>query len=120
MVLWSGACPGGVADGPGSSVRTRKGQVAMEAIGTLKHGKRNGPWVEHHGFGDNGKECRESGSYVDGVRQGPWEWHHCGYFDTSGSYVDGKRNGQWVYRYPSGNCIQRMWHHGKLQKATKC
>jgi len=53
---------------PGHNVVPSTGTVTGKTQGTIKNGKKDGPWVFYH---DNG-QLWSKGTYKDGKRDGPW------------------------------------------------
>ena len=74
------------------------GKVTGKEQGSIKNGKRHGPWVF---YWDNGK-LRVKGTYKNGKREdGPWvSYHDTGQLHHKGTYKDGKLDGPWIgYHY---------------------
>jgi len=64
------------------------GEVTGKRQGSIKDGKKDGPWVHYY---DNGQLCWK-GTYKDGKRDGPWvEYYDNGQLWLKGTYKDGKR-----------------------------
>ena len=73
------------------------GNITGKSQGTIRNGKRDGPWVI---YWDNG-QLSNKGIYKDGEANGPWVWYHDnGQLRSKGTYKDGNRDGPWVgYNY---------------------
>jgi hypothetical protein len=64
------------------------GEVTGKRQGSIKDGKKDGPWVHYY---DNGQLCWK-GTYKDGKRDGPWvEYYDNGQLWLKGTYKDGKK-----------------------------
>ena len=69
------------------------GKVTGKSQGSLKNGKRVGPWVTYH---DNG-QLESKHNYEDGIRHGPWvDYWKSGKLKFKRTYKDGKKVGPWV------------------------
>ena len=80
--------------------------------GTIKNGKKVGPWVSYH---DNGR-LEEKGTYEDGKKDGPWVgYHDNGQLASKGTYKDDKFDGPWVYYWKYGQLWKKeTYKDGKL------
>jgi antitoxin component YwqK of YwqJK toxin-antitoxin module len=75
------------------------GEVTGKKQGSIRNGKKDGPWVRYH---DNGR-IEGKGTYKDGERDGPWvNYHDNGRLLSKGTYRDGKADGPWVLYYDTG------------------
>ncbi len=69
------------------------GKVTAQTQGSLKNGKRDGPWVYYR---ENG-ELEYKGTYKNGKRDGPSVvYYKNGQLVSKGNYKDGKKHGPWV------------------------
>ena len=93
VTAWSGACPDGLAQGPGE-LRFANGNVAE---GPYVDGKQHGQWVLRFADGNV-----LEGPYVDGKAHGQWVHRIADGGVHEGPYVDGNRHGQWVHRIADG------------------
>ena len=78
----------------------KSGNTTWTGGGTLRNGKKEGPWVY---FYDNGQLMNKE-NYKDGKRDGPWVryWDN-GQLWNKGNYKDGKVEGPWVYYSRDGS-----------------
>ena len=75
------------------------GKVTGKKQGSLRNGKRVGPWVTYH---DNG-QVWVKGTYKDGKRDGPWvSYHDKGQLYSKGTYKNGKKHGPWGRYHDNG------------------
>ena len=75
------------------------GKVTGREQGSIKNGKRHGPWVEYH---ENGQVWLK-GIYKDGKLDGPWVgYNENGQLESKGTYKDGKMDGPWVGYWSNG------------------
>jgi antitoxin component YwqK of YwqJK toxin-antitoxin module len=78
---------------PGHNVVPFTGTVTGKTQGTIKNGKKDGPWVSYH---DNG-QLSSKGTYKDNKKYGPYvNYYDNGQLGSKGTYKDGKRDGPWV------------------------
>ena len=87
------------------------GEVEGNEQGSLKDGKREGPWVWYH---ENGQLFGEGG-YRDGKEEGLMVWYYeNGQLFLKGEYKDGKREGPWVKYHDNGQLeYERQYKDGK-------
>ena len=80
------------------------GKVIGEHQGTMRNGKREGPWIQ---YWDNG-QLRLKGIYKDGRGNGLFSryWEN-GQLSWKGSFKDGKRNGSWVSYFEDGQLMRK-------------
>ena len=57
---------------PGHHADPFTGNITGKEQGTIRNGKKEGPWVRYH---DNG-QVSAKGNYKDGKDEGPWVWYH--------------------------------------------
>jgi antitoxin component YwqK of YwqJK toxin-antitoxin module len=75
------------------------GKVTGKKQGSLRNGKRVGPWVGYHSNG----QLFYKGTYKDGKREGPYvTYHDNGQLNYKGTYKDGKMDGHWVGYHDNG------------------
>ena len=75
------------------------GKTAGRVQGTLRNGKRHGPWVRYY---DNG-QLYYKGTYKNGKWDGPYvRYYENGQFWTEGTLKVGEEDGPWVYYLPNG------------------
>ena len=81
------------------------GKITGNAQGTVKHGKRDGPWVDYH---ENGG-LQSKGTYRNGERDGPWVtyWDN-GQLKSKGTYKNGKEDGLWVIYWTNGHLFSKV------------
>jgi len=87
------------------------GKVTGKEQGSIKNGKRHGPWVSYHDYGQLWKK----GTYRDGKEHGPWvSYHDTGQLLSKGTYKDGKLDGPWVgYHYNGQLSFKGTHKNGK-------
>ena len=98
-VSWSGACPRGPAEGPGSSELRRPGVATPPTLftGTRREGRREGPGTT---LAANGS--RYEGEYRADLRHGQGVLVSADGHRYEGGWQDGRRQGQGVYTWPTG------------------
>jgi antitoxin component YwqK of YwqJK toxin-antitoxin module len=71
------------------------GGVKGKVKGTIKDGKKEGPFVYFH---SQIKGNISEGNYKDGKREGAWvHYYETGQIDAIGSYKGGKKEGPWIH-----------------------
>ena len=82
------------------------GKVTGDEQGSLKDGKKVGPWVT---YWDNG-QLKLKVTYKDGKEDGPYlGYRKNGQLDSKGTYKNGKKEGPWVrYDYDDGTVWEMM------------
>ena len=129
-VIWSGACPGGVAVGEGTLEWTKDGKTTQET-GAKARGKKQGQWTvryasgtvmegpfvngKHHGhwvvrYADGGVH---EGEAVDGRKHGRWVEKSQDGTVSEGPYQNGKRSGRWIIRYANGRVHEGPFRSGE-------
>tara|TARA_A100001037_G_scaffold260956_1_gene249696 strand:- start:152 stop:565 length:414 start_codon:yes stop_codon:yes gene_type:complete len=79
------------------------GKVTGTTQGSLKNGKKVGPWVEYWSNG----QLRMKGNYKDGERDGSWvRYYEDGQLGWKGTYRDWKREGPWVFYEQNGVLVE--------------
>jgi antitoxin component YwqK of YwqJK toxin-antitoxin module len=72
---------------------------------TYKNGKMDGPWVSYWGNG----QLFSKGTFKDGKQDGPWVgYHENGQLNYKGTYKDGKKDGPWVYYHDNGTVVKSL------------
>ena len=67
--------------------------------GSIKNGKKDGPWVRYHNDG----QLRSKGTYKDGKKYGPWVYYWSnGGLSSKGTYKNEKYVGPWVTYHKNG------------------
>ena len=70
------------------------GEVTGTSQGSLRNGKREGPWVHYRKNG----QLESKGTYKDGKGNGPWVYYWSnGHLKSKGTYKDGNKIGPWVH-----------------------
>ena len=77
------------------------GKITGDEQGSVKNGKKHGPWVSYH---DNG-QLSHKGTYKDGKKVGPWVDYH----------ENGTVNEEYTGTYKDGVIEEDIWKNGKLQ-----
>ena len=88
------------------------GEVRGKEQGSIRNGKKDGPWVRYH---DNGR-IEEKITFKDGNRDGP----HVIYYDngklsSKGTYKDGKKHGPYVSYLRNG----QIYYKGIYKNGVK-
>ena len=96
-VSWSGACPGNVAQGPGSLVIQGAAWTEVRT-GEVVRGQPQGRWTWQRSTGIRGE-----GPMIDGRRHGLWTLRFPNGYEVSGTFVDDIRHGRWTSRAPDGS-----------------
>ena len=95
---WTGACSSGFATSAGTLTWEWPPDNRQEHDGTMRLGRRHGPWILR--FQDG---YIEEGSFLDGKRDGHWVFTFPDSGIQEGPFVDGEKNGPWVLRYADGS-----------------
>ena len=99
------------------------GNITGKTRGTIRNGKKNGPWVYHWNNGQfywNKGQLWKKGTYKDDKKEGQWveysgngQLFFKGFF--KGTYKDGKKEGLWVYNWNNGQLWKKeTYKDGKL------
>ena len=68
--------------------------------GTIRNGKKEGPWVYYYGNG----QLSYKGTYKVGKKEGPWVYYHSnGQLSYKVTYKDNKKDGRWVRYWSDGS-----------------
>ena len=95
------------------------GNITGKTRGTIRNGKKNGPWVYNWKNGQfywNKGQLWKKGTYRDGKEEGSWvyNWNN-GQLFCKGTYRDGKKEGLWVYNWNNGQLWKKeTYKDGKL------
>ena len=99
------------------------GNITGKTRGTIRNGKKNGPWVYNWKNGQfywNKGQLWKKGTYRDGKKEGRWveysgngQLFFKGFF--KGTYKDDKKEGLWVYNWNNGQLWKKeTYQDGKL------
>ena len=99
------------------------GNITGKTRGTIRNGKKNGPWVYNWKNGQfywNKGQLWKKGTYRDGKKEGLWveysgngQLFFKGFF--KGTYKDDKKEGLWVYNWNNGQLWKKeTYKDGKL------
>ena len=99
------------------------GNITGKTRGTIRNGKKNGPWVYNWKNGQfywNKGQLWKKGTYRDGKKEGLWveysgngQLFFKGFF--KGTYKDDKKEGLWVYNWNNGQLWKKeTYQDGKL------
>ena len=99
------------------------GNITGKTRGTIRNGKKNGPWVYNWKSGQfywNKGQLWKKGTYRDGKKEGRWveysgngQLFFKGFF--KGTYKDDKKEGLWVYNWNNGQLWKKeTYQDGKL------
>ena len=88
------------------------GKVTGKKQGSLRNGKRVGPWVTYH---ENG-QLDYKGTFKDGKREGPWvSYYENGQLESRTTWKEGKMDGTSVFYDENGQLLIKETHkNGKL------
>jgi antitoxin component YwqK of YwqJK toxin-antitoxin module len=79
------------------------GNITGENQGTIRNGKKVGPWVLYR---DNGQLWMK-GTYKDGKEEGLWvHYWDKGQLWMKGTYKDGEKEDDWVYYSRDGSVLE--------------
>ena len=88
------------------------GKVTGDEQGTIRNGKKHGPWVKYH---DNG-QLETKVTFKDGKKNGPWvKYHDNGQLWSKGTFKNGKKDGPWVKYHKNG----QLRYKGTFKNAKK-
>jgi antitoxin component YwqK of YwqJK toxin-antitoxin module len=80
------------------------GNITGKTQGTIRNGKKVGPWVYYHING----QLWSKGTYKDGKKDGPWVYYHInGQLWSKGTYKDGKKEGPFVDYHDNGQLLSK-------------
>jgi antitoxin component YwqK of YwqJK toxin-antitoxin module len=81
------------------------GKVTGKDQGSLKNGKRVGPWVEYHAGG----QLWSKGNWKNGTKNGPWvHYYSNSQLQSKGTFKNGEQDGPWVTYHDNG----QLWGKG--------
>ena len=81
------------------------GEVEGNEQGSIKNGKRDGPWISYH---DNG-QLENKINYKDGEIEGPWVlYYDNGQLASKGEYKDSRKEGTWVKYWGNGQLWSKI------------
>ena len=74
--------------------------------GTIRNGKKEGPWVYYYSNGQLSYKV----TYKDNKKEGRWVHYYFlnGQVSSRGDYKDGKKDGTWVYYHSNGQLSYKV------------
>jgi len=114
MILWSGLCGNGIANGRGFLQWFKDGKLVLLGEGNYRDGRLHGRGVYTWANDD-----RYEGDYYDGKQQGRgvYTWENGNRYE--GDYVDDKPHGQGVYTLTDGNSYSGQWSNGCFKQGDR-
>lgn len=109
-VTWSGRCPDGVAQGPGTLTWYLDGVPNGRFEGNLVRGRVSGQGTAHYPSGS-----RYSGGFREGVPDGLGTFYFPDGRRFIGGWTGGKPDGPGVMFDPDGFAAPQTWDNGVLQ-----